>query len=139
MLEEFLNGVSVFGLPMHVRSDHGGENIDVWQYMLSAHNSTKSVITGSSTHNERVERMWRDLGRSVTSVYSSTFSVLERENLLDPLNEVDMFVLHFIFIPRLSKSLQDFQESWNLHGVSTEGNMSPYQLLDLLLLSVMRI
>lgn len=128
VLEEFVNGVSEFGLPVRVRSDHGGENIDIWRYMLSVHNSTKSVITGSSTHNERVERMWRDLGRSVTSVFSFTFSLLERDGILDPLNEVDLFSLHFVFLPRLKQSLHDFQSSWNLHCLSTEGNMSPYQL-----------
>lgn len=128
VLEQFINGVSSFGLPSHVRSDHGGENVDVWQYMLHAHNSGTSVITGSSTHNERVERMWRDLGRSVTSVFSSTFCLLESEGILDPLNEVDIFSLHFTFLPRLNRSLSEFQASWNLHAMSTEGNMSPYQL-----------
>ena len=52
MLELFKEGVSRFGLPNHVRSDHGGENVDVWRYMLAAHNNDLScVITGSSTHS----------------------------------------------------------------------------------------
>ena len=29
VLQEFLRGVSVFGLPDSVRTDHGGENVDV--------------------------------------------------------------------------------------------------------------
>lgn len=128
VLEQFLKGVSLFGLPTHVRSDHGGENVDVWRYMLNAHNCPTCVITGSSTHNERVERLWRDLGRSITSVFSSTFCLLESDGILDPLNEVDIFSLHFIFLPRLNRSLNEFQASWNLHALSTEGNMSPYQL-----------
>ena len=96
--------------------------------MLTTYNSTGAVITGSSTHNERVERMWRDLGKSVTSIYSSTFSLLEEDGILDPLNEVDMFCLHFTFMPRLNYSLRNFQTSRNLHSLSTEGNMSPQQL-----------
>ena len=34
----FMSGVSKFGLPQRVRSDHGDENIDVWLYMVIAHN-----------------------------------------------------------------------------------------------------
>ena len=39
-----------------------------------------------------------------------------------------MFCLHYIFLPRLKKCVLDFKDSWNNHGLSTEGNMSPYQL-----------
>ena len=55
VLELFREGVASFGLPERMRSDHGGENVDVWQYMIAAHNDDIScVITGSFTHNERV-------------------------------------------------------------------------------------
>ena len=58
VLQQFLKSVSLFGLPDRVRSDHGGENIDVWRYMLSTHNNDPTcIITGSSTHNERIERL----------------------------------------------------------------------------------
>ena len=35
VLQEFVKGVEEFGLPSHVRSDKGGENVDVSAYMLS--------------------------------------------------------------------------------------------------------
>lgn len=58
-LQIFCEGVAKFGLPDVVRTDHGGENIDIWQYMIAAKNGSLScVITGSSTHNERIERLW---------------------------------------------------------------------------------
>lgn len=63
-LEGFLGGVAIFGIPECIRSDHGGENVDVWRYMLEVHRENEScVLTGSSTHNERVERLWRDVYR----------------------------------------------------------------------------
>ena len=90
--------------------------------------ANKKVITGRSTHNERVERMWRDITRCVSSSFIELFSALEEDGILDPSNEVDIFCLHFVFLPRINKSLKDFQGSWNCHSLSSEGNMSPIQL-----------
>ena len=53
----------------HVRTDLGGENTDVWHYMIQQHQDSAAVITGSSTHNERIERLWRDVFRSVSSLF----------------------------------------------------------------------
>ena len=58
VLSAFRDGVTKYGLPTKVRTDHGGENIDVWRMMISEHEEgDKCVITGSSTHNERIERL----------------------------------------------------------------------------------
>ena len=56
------------------------------------------------------------------------FYALEHEELLDPLNETDLYCLHFIFLPRLNKCLVEFYESWNQHKLSSEGNLTPCQL-----------
>lgn len=128
VLSAFQVGVSRFGLPDRVRSDHGGENIDVWRYMLDSHNGDpQCILTGSSTHNERIERLWRDVHRCLLH-FADTFRELESTGLLDTLNEVDMFSLHYVFLPRINKTLCDFKASWNNHGLSSEGNMTPHQL-----------
>ena len=49
VLTLFHEGVTSYGLPNKVRSDHGGENVDVWRYMIANHeNDYSCVITGSS-------------------------------------------------------------------------------------------
>ena len=129
VLQLFTDSINHFGVPNHVRSDHGGENVEVWRYMIAAHNHDYScVITGSSVHNERVERLWRDVHRCIVSVFSPIFRSLENDGLLDPLNEVDLYFLHLIFLPQINKCISDFKESWNHHPLSTEGNRTPYQL-----------
>ena len=129
VLEAFRMGVSQFGIPDCVRSDHGGENVGIWRYMLEVHPGNDScVLTGCSTHNVRVERLWRDVYRSVSKQYTEIFQSLESDGFLDPLNEADIFSLHFTFLPRINRCLSNFQESWNNHGLSTEGNSTPYQL-----------
>ena len=129
VLNLFTEGVSQFGLPDMVRSDCGGENVRMWQYMISAHHQDyTTVITGSSVHNQRVERLWRDVHRCIASVFTTTFRSLESNEKLDSLNEVDLFCLHFVFLPHINKSLFEFRESWNNHTLSSESNRSPLQL-----------
>ena len=60
-LSAFMNAIYVHGLPECVRMDLGGENIEIWRFMVEQHGSTAAVITGSSTHNERIERLCRDV------------------------------------------------------------------------------
>ena len=124
----FSEGLAEFCIPDRVCSDHGRENINVWRHMLSIHNDPACVLTWSSTHNERVERLWRDVYQDVTSSFVVAFKTLESKQMLNPLNEVDIFCLHYIFIPRVNKCLHDFQGAWNNHALSTEENITPIQL-----------
>lgn len=57
----FENAVSVYGLPKKVRTDAGEENVDIWRHMIEQHRNSSCVIVGSSVHNERIERLWRDV------------------------------------------------------------------------------
>lgn len=103
VLDYFRDGVCRFGLPEHIRSDHGGENVGVWRYMIATHNMDySSIITGSSVHNERIERMWLDVNRCVISLFAYTFRSMEQQLILDPLNEVDVYCLHYIYVPRIN-------------------------------------
>ena len=48
--------------------------------------------------------------------------------MLDPINEQDLYALHFTFLPRISQALSKFQDGWNGHGIRAEYNMTPNQL-----------
>ena len=128
VLSAFVNGVQKYGMPRKVRTDHGGENIEVWRTMMSEHSSDKCVITGSSTHNERIERLWRDVHRSVIVTFANVFRQLEDDKQLDPLNEVDIYCLHSTYVPHIQQSLDAFVQAWNNHAISTEHNATPEQL-----------
>ena len=99
VLESFQAAVQEFGLPSRVRSDQGRENYLVGAYMLHHRGvDRQSMITGNSTHNQRIERLWRDTHRSVTILYYRLFYFLESQGLLDPLNEIHIFALHYVYI-----------------------------------------
>ena len=53
---------------------------------------------------------------------------MEDEGHPDFLNEVDIFCLHYMFLPTINQALGSFIESWNNHPVSTCGNLTPNQL-----------
>lgn len=95
----FADVVSKYGVPDQVRSDSGGENMQVWQYMMEQHRSQASVLVGSSTHNDRIEHLWCDLHRCVNVMFADVFREMESDSTLSNLNEVDMYCLHTLYLP----------------------------------------
>ena len=87
-----------------------------------------SHITGSSVHNQWIERLWREVNRIVCRPYRNLFYYLEGEDLLDPLDDMHLYCLHMVFHPRINHSLQKFVQQMNNHPVRTERNMSPQQV-----------
>lgn len=127
VLQSFIRAIENYGLPKQLRTDCGGENVDAWDYMIQ-HRGESSVIMGSSVHNVRIERLWRDVHQSVLAPFRTMFEQLEADGIFNCDNEVDLYCLHQVFLNRINVSLSDFVTSWNNHSISTEGNLTPSQL-----------
>ncbi|KAK2566945.1 hypothetical protein P5673_008707 [Acropora cervicornis] len=129
VLSLFQKGVEQWGLPSRVRCDYGMENFYVGQYMIDHRGEGRgSIITGSSVHNSRVERAHRDIYSGVLAFYARIFEAMEDEGILEILDNVHLYSLHYVFIARINRSLDEFIQQMNNHPVSSENNQSPLQM-----------
>ena len=129
VLNEFYHATTQYGVPSRVRSDKGGENILVCHFMVAVRGVERgSHLAGSSTRNQRIERLWRDVYRCVASTYHALFHAMESVGVLDPDDEIDLFALQCLYLPRINDSLEEFIRAWNKHPLRSERNWSPYKI-----------
>ena len=84
VLKLFRDSVNEIGRPSHVRGDRGGENLKVAQFMVEQRGSGRgSYIFGRSVHNQRIERLWRDVYQSCVVVFYNVFYGMEEDHLLN--------------------------------------------------------
>ena len=108
---EFLAAVWRFGLPSCVMTNQEVKNEDNARYMLTHPErglNRGSHITGRSMHNQRVERLWRDVYYACTLKYYWLFSYMEDIHILDPSSKIRLFCLHMVYIPLVNHHLRDF-------------------------------
>ena len=127
----FLNAISENGnfWPSRIRVDHGVENVLVCDDMVEHRGpSRSSFIAGPSTRNQRIERLWRDVFRCVSVTFYYTFYAMEESGILNLDNDVHLFLLHHVFLPRINFGLSEFKALYNDHRLSTERNWTPNQI-----------
>ena len=121
----FQSAAEKFGWPSRVRGDHEGENATVASMMVQVRgDGGGSFIAGSSTRNQRIERLWREvLGVSFSCFI--VFYALEESGCLDLENDKHVFVLHYILKARINYALKEFAAVFNNRPIHTENNWSP--------------
>lgn len=103
-----------------MRSDKGRENVLVADYMITRRGADMgSMITGKSTHNQRIERLWRDVFEGVLGLYYQLFYFMEDTGILDPFNDPHIAALHHVFLPKINEKLELWRNAWSRHRVRT--------------------
>lgn len=119
VLKNFGDAVANFGCPSRTRCDYGGENVLVADFMICARGSYRgSILTGSSTRNQRIERLWLDVSERAVWQYRVYFWYLEEQDFIDQDDEIDRFIIQYLFMDRINKDIDIFSNSWNNHKIS---------------------
>ncbi|XP_016095549.1 uncharacterized protein [Sinocyclocheilus grahami] len=129
VLASFVGATFQYELPSRVRSDCVGENTQVALLMnLIYGDERRSHITGRSVHNQRIERLWRDVFTQVIQYFYHLFYFFEDEQILDPDNDIHRFSLQQVYLPAMQERLDTFRAAWNSHRLRTESNRTPNQI-----------
>ena len=78
-----------------------------------------SIITGPSMHNQKIERLWRDVFDGVIGFYYELFSFMKENGILDLFTEIDIAALHFTFISLINEKLDAWRHAWSKHRIRT--------------------
>ncbi|CAH1276879.1 Hypp9411 [Branchiostoma lanceolatum] len=125
----FLLGVREYGFPSRIRTDGGSENVEIGRFMVELRGARHNAhFTGSSVHNVPIERYWGIVGPHCTNRFKLLFQQFEEEGILDTLSDVDIFALHFVYLPIINAALEECRQTTNNRPIRTAGNMSPNQM-----------
>ena len=106
----FLSATTEFYWLLRARKEKGEKNSEVARLMAEKRREGRgSILQGSSVHNQRIERLWRDIREMVTEYFRLLLHFLEWNNFLNPIEELDLAALHYVFISRINENLESLR------------------------------
>lgn len=96
---------------MTLRDSHTDEN-----------SGDKSIITGKSTRNQRIESYWQQFRQHKGDFYINFFKTMEEESLLNVSHPVHIESLRYCFGELIQDDIEITKKEWNTHRVRKQNN-----------------
>ena len=122
----FLEAIQRHHIPSRVRTDRGVENVIVKEMMEKLCGVGRgSCMQGTSTHNQRIERLWRDVFSQEIAEFYNLFNELENNHGFEYDTIVDKFVVQAAMLKRMDDHIQEWVEGWNCRPSTSLNGKSP--------------
>lgn len=91
------------------------------------YNERQLISAFSSNSNQRIERIWVDVGKQFVRAWRAFFTRLGHLHNLDRKNPYHLWLLHSLFLQEIDDDCATFRETWNNHPIGKEGrSKSPH-------------
>ena len=75
-------------------------NMDIAGFTIARRCANRgSFVARRSVQNRHKESLWAKVNRVLSALYTDVFEFLQERMLLDSLNKVHLFALHFVYLP----------------------------------------
>ena len=88
----------------------------------------QGFIGGKSIRNTRIKRFWQEYNINVMTSFYNEFTNLEHLGYLHRIGNNDLWVLHKVYLPIISKKLMELKVYYNNHSIRAAKAKSPNQL-----------
>ena len=81
-----------------------------------------------SAKSDKGSFLWLAICNKNLLSFKNVFLYLELMGLLIRSNDIDLYALHYVYMPRINTALTQFVDTFNNHGLSSEHGLTPHQL-----------
>ena len=116
-------------VPLCIRMDAGTENVIIkdiqstFRVCADVNTPIPPFIEGSSTNNQRIERLWGSLRLHVIDFWRDLFRDMRDSGLFSEADPVHIESIRFCFLPTIQKQLEMFTQIWNTHRIRSQRHL----------------